>query len=67
LGIANKITYQNGALGGTSTAQRTDCREVTYATVVPTGYAVIAKRIEGRRMVLAGYRLPAFLERMPTN
>src|SRR5262249_9733776 len=63
-----KIAYQNGALGGTLTGQRTDCRGVTDATVVPTGYAVIAKRIEGRRMVLAAIGWQFFLsECLPSD
>jgi hypothetical protein len=35
--IATKMAYQNGALRGTPTGQRKDCREVTDAAVLLVG------------------------------
>ena len=62
--IATKIGYQNGALRGTPKRQRRDCREVTDATVMPGGYAAMARKIADRRMALSGYRLANFLQRL---
>jgi len=62
--IAVKIAYQNGAFRGTPKGQRKDCREVTDAAVLPNGYANIARKIADRRMMLAGYRLAALLQRI---
>jgi len=62
--IATKIAYQNGALRGTPKGQRRDCREVTDAAVLPNGYASLARKIADRRMVLSGYRLGTFLQRL---
>ena len=65
--IATKIAYQNGALRGTPKGKRRDCREVTHAAVLPTGYAVIAKKIADRRMILAGYRLADLVQQISAN
>ena len=60
--IAAKIAYQNGALRGTPKGQRTDCREVRDAAVLPAGYArVVARKIADRRMMLARYHLASLL------
>ena len=58
------IGYQTGALRGTPKRQRRDCREVTDATVMPGGYAAMARKIADRRMALSGYRLANFLQRL---
>ena len=62
--IATKIAYQNGAPRGTPKAKRKECREVTDAAVLPNGYAVIARKIALRRMMLAGSRLVDLLQRI---
>jgi len=53
---ATKIAYQNGTLRGTPKGQRSDCRELRDAAMLPVGYVQIAKKIADRRMarVLAG-------------
>ncbi len=38
--------------------------EVTYAGVLPNGYAAIARKIADRRMMLAGYRLADQLQQI---
>jgi hypothetical protein len=65
--IATKIAYQNGAFRGTPKGQRKECREVTDAAVLPAGYAAISRKIADRRMMLSGYRLAIFLQRIATN
>jgi hypothetical protein len=65
--IATNIAYQNGALRGTPKGKWRDCREVTDAAVLPTGYAVSARKIADRRMMLAGYRLTDLLQRISAN
>jgi hypothetical protein len=55
--VATEIAYQNGALRGTPKGQRKDCREVTDAAVLSTGYVATASQIADRRIVLVGYRL----------
>jgi len=55
--IAAKIAYQNGALRGNPKGQRTDCREVRDAAVLPAGYARVARKIADRRRMLARYHL----------
>jgi hypothetical protein len=65
--IATKIGYQNGALRGTPKGKRRECREVTDAAVLPTGYVRIARKIADRRMMLAGYRLADLLQRISAN
>ena len=65
--IATKIAYQNGALRGTPKEKRRECREVTNAAVLPTGYAAIARKIADRRMMLAGYRLAELLQYTSAN
>jgi len=65
--IATKIGYQNGAFRGTPKGQRKECREVTDAAVLPAGYAAISRKIANRRMMLSGYRLAIFLQRIATN
>jgi hypothetical protein len=65
--IATNVAYQNGRLCGTPKGQRKECREGIDATVLPSGYAGIAKRIADRRIVLAGYRLATVLERISAN
>jgi len=65
--IGTKIAYQNGALRGTPKGQRSDCRQVTDAAMLPRGYTVIARKIAGRRMVLSGYRLANLLQRISTS
>lgn len=65
--IATKIAYQNGALRGTPKGKRRDCREVTDADVLPTGYAAVARKIADRRMILTGYRLADLLQRISAN
>ena len=65
--IATKIAYQNGALRKTPKGKRRDCREVTDAAVLPTGYAGIARKIEDRRMMVAGYRLADLLQQISAN
>ena len=47
-----------------SEGERGECREVTDAAVLPTGYAAIARKIADRRMMLAGYRLADLLQRI---
>ena len=59
--IAAKIAYQNGALRGTPKGQRTDCREVRDAAVLPAGYARVARKIADRRRMLARYHLASLL------
>jgi S1/P1 nuclease len=61
--VATKIAYQNGALRGTPSGQRRDCRELRDAAVLPVGYVQIARKIADRRMALAGYRLANLLQR----
>ena len=63
-GIATKIAYQNGTLRGTPKGQRTDCREVTDAAVLPTRYTTIARKIADRRVMLVGYRLADLLQQI---
>lgn len=65
--IAMAITYQNGALTGTSKDHRRDCREVINAKVLPDGYARTAGHIAHRRITLAGYRLADLLKRITVN
>ena len=65
--IATEIGYQNGALRGTPKGKRRDCREVTDADVLPTGYAAVARKIADRRMMLAGYRLADLLQQISAN
>jgi len=65
--IATKIAYQNGALRGTPKGQQRDCREVTDAAMLPTGYVQLARKIADRRMVLTGYRLADLLQRLLDN
>ena len=62
--IATKIAYQNGGLRGTPKGKRRDCREVTDAAVLPTGYVRIARKIADRRMMLVGYRLADLLQQI---
>jgi hypothetical protein len=62
--IATKIAYQNGAFRGTPKGNRRDCREVTDAASLPSGYTSIARKIADRRMILAGYRLANLLQRI---
>jgi S1/P1 nuclease len=62
--IATKIAYQNGAFRGTPKGKRKDCREVMDATVLPNGYAALARKIADRRMMLAGYRLADLLQQI---
>jgi hypothetical protein len=59
--IAAKIAYQNGALRGNPKGQRTDCREVRDAAVLPAGYARVARKIADRRRMLARYHLASLL------
>ena len=54
--IAMKVAYQNDALRGTHKGNHRNCNAVGDATIIPTGYARIAKRIADRRIILAGYR-----------
>ena len=65
--IAMKIAYQNGAFHGTPKGKRRNCREVTDAAVLPTGYAAIARKIADRRMMLAGYRLADLLQQISSK
>jgi S1/P1 Nuclease len=65
--IATKVAYQNGALRGTPKGQHKDCREVTDAAVIPTGYTAVARPIADRRMILAGYRLAELLKTVSKN
>jgi hypothetical protein len=58
---AIQIAYQNGKLRGTPKGQHRDCREITDVAVLPSGYAVSARNVADRRIVLASYRLADFL------
>jgi hypothetical protein len=55
------IAYQNGKLRGTPKGRHRDCREITDVAVLPSGYAVSARNVADRRIVLASYRLADFL------
>ena len=61
---AVEVAYQNGAVRGTPQGDHPDCRELNAAAVLPAGYAVSARNVAERRIVLASYRLAAQLERM---
>jgi hypothetical protein len=50
-----------------SEGKRRECREVTDAAVLPTGYAAIARKIANRRMILSGYRLADLLQQISAN
>jgi S1/P1 Nuclease len=63
-GAAVDVAYQNGALRGTPQGQADDCRQITGAAILPSGYLSTARSIADRRIVLAGYRLAALLGRM---
>jgi len=65
--IVTKIAYQNGALRGTPKAQRSDCREVIDAALLPVGYVAVARKIADRQMMLAGYRLADLLQQISVN
>lgn len=60
--IATRIAHQNGALRGTPKGQRKECREVTDAAMLPTGYTAMARQIADRRIMLAGFRLIELLK-----
>jgi hypothetical protein len=64
---AIQIAYQNGKLRGTPKGQHRDCRGLAGAAVVPDGYAVSARNVADRRIVLASYRLAALLGRIFDN
>jgi len=59
--IATKIAYRNGGLTGTPRAGNKDCTTATEAPMLSAGYAVSARRIADRRIILAGYRLADLL------
>jgi hypothetical protein len=65
-GIAAKIAYQNGSLRGTPKGQRSDCREMTDAAVLPVGYVATVKKIAERRMALAGDQQATLLQQVRT-
>jgi hypothetical protein len=61
--IAVESAYQNGSLRGTPKGKHGDCRDVSEAAVLPSGYAAAARHVADRRIVLAGYRLASLLGR----
>ena len=65
--IATKIAYRNGGPIGMPKGEKLDCTMVTAAPVLPVGYAVSARRIADRRIILAGYRLADMLTRITHN
>jgi hypothetical protein len=64
---AVEVAYQNGAVRGTPKGEHRDCGELNAAAVLPAGYAVSARTVADRRIVLATYRLEALLRRTFRN
>jgi DNA topoisomerase IA len=65
--IAAKIAYRNGGLIGSPRSGNKDCATVAVAPVLPVGYVIRARRIDDRRMILAGYRLVKFMRGLFEN
>ena len=65
--IATKIAYRNGGLIGSPRGANMDCTMVAAGPALPVGYAINARRIADRRMILAGYRLADLLTRVTQN
>jgi hypothetical protein len=65
--IATKIAYRNGGRIGSPRDGNKDCTALAAAPVLPVGYAVSARRIADRRIILAGYRLADLLTRVVGN
>jgi hypothetical protein len=69
--IATKFAYQNGTLRGRAKGQRSDCREVTDAAVLPNGHGSLAEKdcgqADGALRLSTGDFLTAALELNPAR